>query len=96
MIDFAAFDRRPIVVAIAGPNGAGKTTFFHSHLASAGLRFVNADVLAAELALEPYQAARLADDNSDLNDPYRQVAAFDRGKLCHLQQPVPAWLRPLL
>lgn len=61
MIDFAALDQRPIVVAIAGPNGAGKTTFYHSHLASAGLRFVNADVLAAELALEPYEAARLAD-----------------------------------
>ena len=49
------------MVAIAGPNGAGKTTFFRSHLASAGLRFVNADVLAAELATEPYEAARLAD-----------------------------------
>jgi predicted ABC-type ATPase len=61
LIDFAAFDRRPILVAIAGPNGAGKTTFFHAHLASAGLRFVNADVLAAELAVEPYEAARLAD-----------------------------------
>jgi predicted ABC-type ATPase len=47
-------------VAIAGPNGAGKTTFFHTHLARAGLRFVNADVLAAELATEPYEAARLA------------------------------------
>lgn len=61
MIDFAELDRRPIMVAIAGPNGAGKTTFFHSHLATAGLRFVNADVLAAELAIEPYEAARLAD-----------------------------------
>jgi predicted ABC-type ATPase len=48
-------------VAIAGPNGAGKTTFFHAHLASAGLRFVNSDVLAAELAVGPYEAARLAD-----------------------------------
>lgn len=60
-MDFSQFDQRPIVVAIAGPNGAGKTTFFHSHLASAGLRFVNADVLATELDLAPYQAARLAD-----------------------------------
>ena len=60
MIDFEAFDRRPLVVAIAGPNGAGKTTFFHAHLASAGLRFVNADVLAAELALDPYEAAQFA------------------------------------
>jgi predicted ABC-type ATPase len=58
---FAEFDRRPILVAIAGPNGAGKTTFFHAHLASAGLRFVNADVLAAALAVEPYEAAGLAD-----------------------------------
>jgi predicted ABC-type ATPase len=49
MMDFAEFDRRPIIVAIAGPNGAGKTTFFHTHLASSGLRFVNADVLAADI-----------------------------------------------
>jgi predicted ABC-type ATPase len=61
MIDFAAFDRRPVIVAIAGPDGAGKTTFFHSHLAAAGFRFVNADVLGAELAVKPYEAARLAD-----------------------------------
>lgn len=59
-MDFTEFERRPIVVAIAGPNGAGKTTFFYSHLASAGLRFINADVLAAELAVEPDEAARLA------------------------------------
>jgi predicted ABC-type ATPase len=61
MIDFGALDRRPIVVAIAGPNGAGKTTFFRVHLAAAGLPFVNADVLANELDIEPYAAARLAD-----------------------------------
>jgi predicted ABC-type ATPase len=60
-MDFSAFDQRPIVVAIAGPNGAGKSTFFHAHLAAAGMRFVNADVLATQLALAPYEAARLAD-----------------------------------
>jgi predicted ABC-type ATPase len=60
-MDLSPFDQRPIVVAIAGPNGAGKTTFFHAHLASAGLRFVNADVLAAEFELAPYEAAGLAD-----------------------------------
>jgi predicted ABC-type ATPase len=54
-------DRRPILVALAGPNGAGKTTFYHSHLQPAGLRFVNADVLARELDLEPYAAAKVAD-----------------------------------
>ena len=54
-------DQRPIVVAIAGPNGAGKSTFYHAHLQPAGLRFVNADVLARELDLNPYAAANVAD-----------------------------------
>src|SRR5271168_5018989 len=54
-------DDRPVVVAIAGPNGAGKTTFYFSHLEAAGLRFVNADMLARELDIEPYAAARVAD-----------------------------------
>ena len=76
----AEFDRRPIVVAIAGPNGAGKTTFFHAHLARAGLRFVNADALAAELAVGPYEAARLA----------------EHGQLRELHEPIPEWLRPVL
>jgi predicted ABC-type ATPase len=53
--------RRPILVALAGPNGAGKTTFYHAHLRQAALRFVNADVLARELAAEAYAAARIAD-----------------------------------
>jgi predicted ABC-type ATPase len=54
-------DDRPLVVAIAGPNGAGKTTFYHGHIAPAGLRLVNADRLAEELQLQPYEAARGAD-----------------------------------
>jgi predicted ABC-type ATPase len=60
-VNLALLDRRPLVVAIAGPNGAGKTTFYHAHLANLGLRFVNADVLAHELSIDPYAAARLAD-----------------------------------
>jgi predicted ABC-type ATPase len=55
-----SIDRRPIIVALAGPNGAGKTTFYNAHLRAAGLRFVNADVLARDLRIEPYPAARLA------------------------------------
>jgi predicted ABC-type ATPase len=51
---------RPIVIAIAGSNGAGKSTFFSSHLAESGLRFINADVLAAELQIGPYEAAEVA------------------------------------
>ena len=51
--------KRPVVVALAGPNGAGKTTFYHSHLKPSALRFLNADVLAKELDIDAYAAARL-------------------------------------
>lgn len=54
------FKPRPVVVALAGPNGAGKTTFHGAHLAPVGLRFVNADALARELRLPPYEAAEVA------------------------------------
>lgn len=54
-------DRRPIVVALAGPNGAGKSTYFDGILARTGLYFVNADVLALTLGMNPYAAAGLAD-----------------------------------
>lgn len=53
-------DRRPVVVALAGPNGAGKTTFYEAHLRPAGLRFLNADLLAGELGLNAYDAAEVA------------------------------------
>jgi predicted ABC-type ATPase len=56
-----ALDRRPIVIALAGANGAGKSTFYHAHLKAAGLRFVNADVLARELRMGSYEAAAMAD-----------------------------------
>lgn len=60
-MDWRSFlDARPIVVALAGSNGAGKSTFFHTHLADAGLRFINADDLAAEMGLGAYEAADLA------------------------------------
>jgi len=53
-------DRCPLIVALAGSNGAGRTTFYHGHLCPTQLPFVNADVLADELQLEPYGAAELA------------------------------------
>jgi len=53
-------DERPVLVALAGPNGAGKTTFYHAHLQAVGLRLVNADVIARELNIDPYEAARIA------------------------------------
>ncbi len=52
--------KRPLIVAITGPNGAGKSTFYQAHLKPAGLRFVNADVIAGELDMAPYAAARVA------------------------------------
>jgi predicted ABC-type ATPase len=186
-------DRRPVIVAIAGSNGAGKTTFYHAHLQSAGLRFINADILARELNLDAYAGARMADvlrrqmvemrasfafetvfsdpagdklallkeaaasgytvllcfigisgsevseqrvamrvsqgghdvpgeklisrfprtlanlktairdlphvwifDNDDLRTPFRHVALFENGRQVALNEPVPAWLTPLL
>jgi predicted ABC-type ATPase len=55
-----SLDRRPIIVAVAGPDGSGKTTFYRTFLQSAGLRFINADVLAHELRVEASRAAGLA------------------------------------
>ncbi len=60
-MSFPWLSNRPLIVAIAGPNGAGKTTFYRSHIAPSGLRLVNADTLAAELKLDPYAAAKVAD-----------------------------------
>ena len=54
-------DRRPVIVVLAGPNGAGKSTFYHAHLRSAALRFINTDVLALELGLDSYAAVKVAD-----------------------------------
>lgn len=74
---FAPLDQRPIVVAVAGPNGAGKTTFCHAHLEPAGLPFLNADVLARELGLEAYAAARVADAIREQLIKRRESFAFE-------------------
>ena len=49
-----------MVVALAEPDDADKTKFYHAHLQPAGLRLVNADVLARELQIGPYEATKLA------------------------------------
>src|SRR5207247_1295380 len=56
---FTLLDQRPLLIAIAGPNGAGKSTFYQSHLATAGLSFVNADNIAREMGIGSYAAANL-------------------------------------
>jgi predicted ABC-type ATPase len=58
-MNLSFLDRRPVLVALAGPNGAGKTTFHEAYLKPAGLRFVNADVIARELGMEAYAAAHV-------------------------------------
>jgi len=60
MLD-AVLRSRPIIIVLAGPNGAGKSTFFHAHLATAGMRFINADILARELHLDARQGMAAAD-----------------------------------
>ena len=70
-------DARPIVVALAGPNGAGKTTFYGAHLARAGLRFVNADDLARELRLGPYDAAEAAKQAREALVEQRESFVFE-------------------
>ncbi|MCA9216358.1 MAG: hypothetical protein KDB27_24990 [Planctomycetales bacterium] len=61
-MDWEWLDERPIIVAIAGSNGAGKTTFYQSHIAPAGLRFINADDLAKQLNIGAYEASAVADN----------------------------------
>lgn len=73
----AWLDARPVVVAVAGPNGAGKSTFYRVHLEPAGLRFVNADVLSLDLALDPYEAARIAQEVREALLASRESFAFE-------------------
>jgi len=54
------FDKRPILIILAGPNGAGKSTFYETFLEQTALQFINADVLARELGIDAYSAARVA------------------------------------
>lgn len=77
MKEFSELDHRPIIVAIAGPNGAGKTTFYHAHIKYAGLRFIDPDALAAQLNLDAYAAARMADALRRKLLSQRQSFAFE-------------------
>ncbi len=71
------YDARPIIVALAGPNGAGKSTFYHAHLATTGLRFVNADDLAYELDVSAQEAALLANELRKTLVEQRESFAFE-------------------
>ncbi len=42
----AALDDQAVLIVLAGPNGAGKSTFFDQFLASLGVPYVNADLIA--------------------------------------------------
>ncbi len=73
----AAFDARPVIVAVAGPNGAGKTTFYGAHLERTALRFVNADELARELEIGPYEAAEVASQIREAMLAQRESFVFE-------------------
>lgn len=51
----------PQLVLLAGPNGAGKSTFYDTFLAESPLPFLNADLFAAELGIDSFEAARIMD-----------------------------------
>jgi len=51
-------DSEKTIVIIAGPNGAGKTTFARAFLADSGMRFINADLIAA--GLSPFEPEAMA------------------------------------
>jgi len=84
------------VVIIAGPNGAGKTTFARAFLAQSGLRFINADLIAAGLspfAPEPMalRAGRLMQEEIATSTVGNESFAFETtlsglGWLRHIRQ----------
>ena len=51
----------PLLVVLAGPNGAGKSTYYRTFLRQSGLKFLNADDIAAKLNLSVSDAASAAD-----------------------------------
>jgi predicted ABC-type ATPase len=51
----------PILVLLAGPNGAGKSTYYRAFLSKSGLKYLNADDIAAKIGLSVGDAARAAD-----------------------------------
>jgi predicted ABC-type ATPase len=50
---------------LAGPNGAGKTTFYRKFLSELSLPFLNADLLATEMQIDSFEAARIIDASRD-------------------------------
>lgn len=56
----ALLSRSPLLIVLAGSNGAGKSTFYKAHLQPLNLQFVNADIIAKELDINAYDAAKLA------------------------------------
>jgi predicted ABC-type ATPase len=56
----STLEHRPILIVLAGSNGAGKSTFYEAHLKPLNLQFINADILAKELQVDAYAAAKIA------------------------------------
>jgi predicted ABC-type ATPase len=56
---------KPQLVMLAGPNGAGKSTYYDAFLADSDLPFLNADLVAASLQIDSFEAARVLDAHRD-------------------------------
>lgn len=69
----------PTLVVLAGPNGAGKSTFFDLYLRETGLRFVNADLIAAALPedLDAKSRAQISAAAADLERRALVAAGHD-------------------
>ena len=66
-----------VLVVLAGSNGAGKSTFYKHYLLAEGLPFINADVIARDLAGD--DPAEIAAAATRLADRYRRQLA-ERGQ----------------
>ncbi len=55
---------------LAGGNGAGKTTFYENFLASKGIKFVNADVIAK--VINPYRPEEVSYESADIASEIRE------------------------
>lgn len=71
---------KPELWAIVGGNGAGKSTFYRTFLASQEIPFINADVIAREIAPDNPEAASY--DAATLAGLQREKAIFKKQNFC--------------
>lgn len=85
----------PVLVLLAGPNGAGKSTFYAHFLAAEGLPFINADLIARDLAyFRPEAVGDVAPAAvRQATEPFRMVAIYEQGVLVEKRDPRSSWAK---